>query len=974
MVASSSTTRRGDALAGDEQTLMAGGGAALGVRVDGLVVKGGSSVPVPVPVPGSGLVRGSRPGPGPEQAFEDSTLLAMPAGNAEQPVVVVQRGLGPGPSGEPQGAPPEHLEDLGDLVTVPREHYSVGKEFARGGMGKVLAARDRRLGRSVAIKELITPRSELHPRFVREARITGRLQHPSIVPIYEQGRWPSGEPFYVMKHIKGRPLSRLVAEARNPADRLALLPRVTAVAEAIAFAHSQRIIHRDLKPGNVLVGDYGETVVIDWGLAKELDEPGDEAGEAGEAGEAPAGSAGGGEDLQQGEGKDGRGDKASAEALAETRRERPRRPERRLGDLRDSGRATLDEGEGEATGGSGGSPPGSSPPGSSPPGSSPPGSSPPGSSPPGSSGRSSQGGSSQAASSGAASTTGGSKGSSRAATRRPSSGAEGLTVAGAVMGTPAYMPPEQARGEPVDERADVYALGAILYNCLSGHHPYEGKTSEQVLADLATGPPRPLGELQPDLAPDLLSIVDKAMATEPAARYPSAEELAADLRRFQRGQLVGAHHYGGAALVRRWVRRNRVAVGITAGFLVALGVLGVVGLMRIVQERDRAEAQRGRAERASAEARGRAVEAREHARAATARLATFYADEGRRELLAGHSQRAIAYLAEAWRLGQRGLPVRILLGLSARQLAPARAVVEAHHAPVEAVSFSSDGRFLFTAGLDRLLRRWTVPELRLEKTFAFGGFPLRFSPDGTLLLVGQRDQPSLALLEAATGRQRCALRGEGHGAILRVAWSEDGRRLAGHAPGGAAVVWDLPSCSVAARIPVEGGRMAAGRRQAAGGRLAEVLHYPTSASLPPASPGPEVTRILPGSLGLDGRLLAVATERRTVEMWDVGAGRLLATTARPHDKAISALGLVQGGETLVTGSEDGALVLWDVSTGKERAALPAHRGQVTSLVPSPDGRRFATAGLDGTVRLFDPTGGEAPTTLRGLGRAVKHLR
>src|SRR5262245_57110744 len=137
-------------------------------------------------------------------------------------------------------------------------------------MGRILTAFDRRLGRRVAIKELRSQSPELRKRFEAEALITSRLEHPSIVSVHEAGVWPSGEPFYAMKLVAGRPLDEVVAAAESFDDRLALVPHVLAVADALAYAHRMRVIHRDLKPQNVLVGDFGETVVIDWGLVKDL--------------------------------------------------------------------------------------------------------------------------------------------------------------------------------------------------------------------------------------------------------------------------------------------------------------------------------------------------------------------------------------------------------------------------------------------------------------------------------------------------------------------------------------------------------------------------------------------------------------------------------------------------------------------------------------------------------------------------------
>ena len=163
--------------------------------------------------------------------------------------------------------------DYPELAIVERHHYVIAGEIAKGGMGRVLAARDRRLGREVAIKELLPQNRNVARRFEREARITARLQHPAIIHIYEAGTWQGGEPFFAMTRVSGRSLDKVVAERKTYESRIALLPNVIAVADALAYAHSRRVIHRDLKPGNVLIGEFGDTVVIDWGLAKDLDAP-----------------------------------------------------------------------------------------------------------------------------------------------------------------------------------------------------------------------------------------------------------------------------------------------------------------------------------------------------------------------------------------------------------------------------------------------------------------------------------------------------------------------------------------------------------------------------------------------------------------------------------------------------------------------------------------------------------------------------
>jgi serine/threonine protein kinase len=149
-------------------------------------------------------------------------------------------------------------------------HHDMGDELATGPATRVVRATDRRLGRPVAIKVLRTAGDGSEALFEREVRITARLQHPSIVAVHEAGTLPSGEPYLAMKLVAGRPIDRLIAEAKTPDERMALLPRALAVADALAYAHVEGVVHRAIEPANVLCAEHGETVVIDWGHAKEL--------------------------------------------------------------------------------------------------------------------------------------------------------------------------------------------------------------------------------------------------------------------------------------------------------------------------------------------------------------------------------------------------------------------------------------------------------------------------------------------------------------------------------------------------------------------------------------------------------------------------------------------------------------------------------------------------------------------------------
>jgi serine/threonine protein kinase len=325
------------------------------------------------------------------------------------------------------------------LASGGNDRYVLEREIGSGGMGRVFAARDLRLGRPVAIKMLRVRDAALAARFEREVRLAARLQHPGVVPVYDAGFWPSGEPFLVMKLVLGQSLARVIRDADTPADRLALLPHVITAAEAVAYAHDQGIVHRDLKPENILVGAFGETIVLDWGLAKDL--------------------------------------RAAA----------------------------ADEAEGAT----------------------------------------------------AASVV--------------SATPPGDTAAGAVLGTPSYMAPEQAAGAAVDARADVYALGAILHHALAG-------TAPQPRADAPadTRAVAPLATLEPRLPPDLLAVVDKALAGDPQGRYATAFELADDLKRFQAGQLVAARRYSSSVRAARFAARHPavalVSLAAAAAALLALAL------------------------------------------------------------------------------------------------------------------------------------------------------------------------------------------------------------------------------------------------------------------------------------------------------------------------------------------------------------------------------------------------------------------
>jgi WD40 repeat protein len=695
--------------------------------------------------------------------------------------------------------------------------YQLGAELARGGLGRVVVARDRHLGgREVAVKQLIKATPRAARRFRREALLTARLQHPGIVPLYDLGG--AAEPYYAMKLVAGRTLDRLITEARDRRARLALLPHLIAVAEAIGYAHSQGVIHRDVKPANVLVGDFGETVVVDWGLAKQLrGDPGDE--------------------------------------------------DRGLAD--DEGGAVSSE----------------------------------------------------------------------------------LTIAGDVLGTPAYMAPEQAAGDAVDERADVYALGALLYHTLSGERPYQGPTGHSVLIQVAAGPPPPRAS-RAELAPDLIAIVERAMARDPAERYRDGGELARELRRYQTGQLVEAHDYSPWLLVRRWLGRHRAPVAVAAVLLAALAASAVVGVRRVVHERNVAAGERDRA--------------RERSEALVIEQA--------RSALARDPTAAIAWLAElgAATADHAGDVEAVVADARARGVA--RHVLAAHERALKAIAFSSDSRTLITAADDGAVRVWAVAGAGAPRPRAVlaHGAPLTrvaLAADGAVLATATQDGAVAWWDLAAGGDRGVAEPGWRHrGQVYAARLGADGRLVTAGDDG---AVWAGRRGEAPVRLAQHEGAMyavavTAGGLVAAGGVDGAVdLIGPGGAARRLAHPAAVV------ELGFspDERWLATLCGDGAVRLWPTAGGepRVLGRhAAAPWDLAFA-----PAGDRLAVVDQAGALVVYDLAAGAA-VTRRAHTSAGVLVRWSPDGAWMASAGDDGQLRLHRADDG-AVWTLRGHRGSVQAL-
>ncbi len=712
---------------------------------------------------------------------------------------------------------------FGDHATLPKVDpawYELGLEVGRGGMGRVIAARDLRVGRPIAVKELLGRSPQLAARFEREARVTARLQHPGIVPIYEIGRWPDGTPFYTMRMVDGGTLRTAIERATGLPARLALLPAVIAASEAIAFAHGQRVIHRDLTPSNILVGAYGETVVIDWGLAKDLSQ--------GIVGDEP-----------------------------------PADPYR-------TSAATPD----------------------------------------------------------------------------------GLTNAGAVIGTLAYMPPEQANATDVDERADVYALGAILYHLLAGAPAYRASSVDELLEAIKAGGPPSIDRVAPTTPRDLVSIVTKAMARDPEARYPSARELADELKRFQTGRMVEAHSYSRYELVRRFVKRNRGAVTVAALATVVLGSAGAAAIERIV--------------RSGAEARETVLE--------------LTLEKGRVELLAGNGLRALAYLHEANERGARGPMLDFLLrsallglGDSERTLDCGAQVRHVEFAPLDPATPATSARpATMAVACHDLAKVWRVADGTLVASLGVGGsasgeallYPggfdmLAYSHDGeTLATWGQ--EGVARLWDARTGALKTTYK---HGArITFTTFTPNDDRIATAGDDGFVRIWDAstPTPLRAIEAAAIGPRSVYGVLSKDGTRVytmtllgrGRAWSVETGEELGSFDHGGVV---FGGQASPDGKHVLSCGLDGTTRLWDVTTGTLQFTLSGHTSLVVKCVFSSDSALALTTGY-DGMAKVWDVATG--RLITPVSHGDiVVNGSFAADTARFVTIGIGGGIKIWDTRSG-----------------
>ena len=347
--------------------------------------------------------------------------------------------------------------------------YKVLRAFAKGGLGQVSVAHDAEINRDVALKELqdkFLENTDLVERFKMEAEITGRLEHPGVVPVYGQGAMDNGNPYYVMRFVRGVEFQEEIdqfhrryeegpLEGEKRLQFISLIRHFVNVCNTIEYAHSRGIIHRDIKPSNVMLGKYGETFVVDWGLAKPVDSE---------------------EEISF-------GDKPGL---------------------------------------------------------------------------------------------------------LPSSGSNVMpTQYGSTVGTPAFMPPEQASGElaHVSNQSDVYSLGATFYYLLTGKPPAEGVDLVSIIASVIDGEIKSPRDVAPWVPKPLQAICLKSLALVPRQRYESPVKLVEDLENWLADEPVEAYPDNFAQRTARWFRRHKAFALTSVTALILITTVSVVATMFVNRAR-----------------------------------------------------------------------------------------------------------------------------------------------------------------------------------------------------------------------------------------------------------------------------------------------------------------------------------------------------------------------------------------------------
>ncbi len=910
------------------------------------------------------------------------------------------------------------LEAEVDERVLPAQpgRYTIMGQHAAGGQARILLAIDEHIGREVAIKELIpgagsgewstdTPSSMRSApgevRFLREARVTGQLEHPNIVPVHEVGRREDGTFYYSMRFVRGDTLAKKLKECKTLADRLKLLGAFWDVCNAIAFAHSRGVVHRDIKPENIMAGEFGETVVLDWGVAKVAGKQDIRATDIekelrflrqADTGKTAAGTAIGTPSYmspEQARGQIDQIDERSAvwglgavlyELLTG---QPPYKGETPMDTMLMVGEDPLVPVRERCP---------DAPP-------------------------------ELAAVA--------EKALSRKRSDRYGSAKEltqeiDVYMTGGRVRAYEYSSWELLKRFAAQNKTAIAAVGLILVIIISALVSVTLSLKAETQAREAEH-----SALENAEAARAQEQVERRMAHFHLAQAyaEKADRLLADLRLASAQVLAAAslvHNpahpkspYHEQGFLRRqpasrdlWVAAASQIFKLQFGTQARLERALPAGevLTRVAFSRDGRHLAAGSFDHkvylwdlAAAQPHFQTLD--EHTDEV---YGVAYSPDGR--WLATSDRKGTVLVRQAAtgkvhrRLkGHRAMVHQVAFSPDSRTLATAawdgtsrlwdvrsgrpQGVLEHSVDKIYGLAFAPDGRTLATACSDERVRLWDLKRAKLIREFTGNTdevYAVAFSPDGRLLASAGNDR-LVHLWRVADGQDVARLAGHTDG-ILSLAFAPDGRRLASASYDRTVRLWDLSKRPDGQRaralVTIDGhSEFVFGTAFSADGLTLATAGWDRTARLWSLTPGRDLPE-LAGHAGTvyavafstDGAWLASGSWDRTVRVWQLKPTPRVRHVLRGHTDIVDNLAISPDSKRLVSASRDKTARVWDLATGRQLYVIRGHHDKVTAAVFSPDGKTLATCGADHKIRLWDAASGRARRVLVGHQDDINNLR